>query len=48
MLLDKDIVVGVVLPGLDGAVVDVALLLHVGLQLVVGVAHLVEVEELNR
>ena len=35
MFLDKDVIVGVVLPGLDRAVVDVALTLHVVLQLVV-------------
>ena len=48
MLLDEDVVVGVVLSSLHRAVIDVALLLHVRLKLVVRVAHLIEVKEFHR
>ena len=48
MLLDEDVVVGVVLSRLHRAVIDVALLLHVRLKLVVRVAHLIEVKKFHR
>jgi hypothetical protein len=47
MFLDKYVIVGVILPGLDGAVIDVALTLHVSLQFVIRIAKLVKVKKFH-
>jgi hypothetical protein len=47
MFLDKYVIIGVILPGLDCAVVDVALTLHVSLQFVVRITKLIKVKKFN-
>jgi hypothetical protein len=47
MFLNENVIVGVILSGLHGAVIDVALLLHIGLQLVVRVAHFIQMEKFH-